>query len=100
MPAMMIGSAPSFWTMGIRLVVASARAISSATIAWPERVQRGAAVPLLEAGAQQVLLGQQLLQVPGELGTGVDLRRARSDPLDSASSRTTARSSSCSAVGR
>ena len=30
----MIGWAPSFWMIGIRLVVASARAISSITITW------------------------------------------------------------------
>ncbi len=35
LPASMIGSAPSFWMTGIRLVVASARAISSTTMACP-----------------------------------------------------------------
>ena len=33
-PARRIGSAPSFWTIGIRLVVASARAISSTRMVW------------------------------------------------------------------
>ena len=76
-----MGSAPSFWTMTIRLVVASARAISSTTIALADRVEPGAAVPLLETDAEQVLLGEQLLQVPRELARGVDLRRPRRDAL-------------------
>ena len=44
-------------------------------------VERGAAVLLLEACAQQVLSSQQLLEVPREFGAVVDLRCAGRDPL-------------------
>ena len=44
-------------------------------------VECGAAVPLLEAGAEQVLLGEELLEVPRELRGGVDLRGPRRDAL-------------------
>jgi hypothetical protein len=43
------------------------------------RVERRAAVALLEAGAEKVGLGQQLLEVPRELAGRVDLGGARSD---------------------
>ncbi len=38
-------------------------------------------MPLLEAGAEQILLGQELLEVPRELSRGVDLGGTWGDAL-------------------
>ena len=46
-----------------------------------QRAGAGAAVLLLERQPEQVLLGEQLAQVPRVLGLGVDLGRPRRDPL-------------------
>ena len=46
-----------------------------------EHAGAGAAVALLERKAQQLVLAEELDHVPRELGGGVDLGRARCDPL-------------------
>ena len=98
-PARVMGSEPSFWTMGIRLVVASARAISSATMAWPSV---SSAVPPCRSSKpvpSRSCLASSSFRSQGNSALA-SISAARGAIRSTASSRTMARSSSCSAVGR
>ena len=80
-PNSLIGSVPSSWT--IRISALEAHALATSSIA---TLSISVPVPVppyssLERQPEQVLLGEQLADVPRVLGLGVDLRRARRDPL-------------------
>ena len=80
-PNSWIGSVPSSWTIRISALDAQALAISSTAI-WSISVP----VPVppyssANGSAEEVLLGEQLADVPRVLARGVDLGRARGDAL-------------------
>ena len=80
-PNSWIGSVPSSCTIRISALEAQAFAISSIGDVEHQRAGAGAAVLLVERQPEQVVLGEQLAQVPRVLGLGVDLGRARRDLL-------------------
>ena len=80
-PNSWIGSVPSSWTMRISAVDAHALAISSTAIC-----SMSVPVPVppyssSNGSAEDVVLGEQLADVPRVLAGAVDLGRARRDPL-------------------
>ena len=81
LPASSSGSAPSSWTARIRPLVAQTRLICSTA---RQTVSSCAAEPAVRLGERQpedVVGGEELLDVPGELGRLVDLGGARRDLL-------------------
>ena len=80
-PARRSGSDASSWTARIRPLVAQTRLICSIARQTVSRSPPSPPYSLRERQAQDVVAGEQLLDVPRELGGPVDLGGARRDPL-------------------